>query len=121
MHRGAMYRGVMHERDAAPRPVATTIRDPGVLILTSLAGGPRHGYAIVEDIARFAGVRLGPGTLYGALARLETADLIEALGAEDRRRPYRLTALGAALLGRELEAMERIAGAARERLPSVSP
>ena len=121
MHRATMYRGVMQERDSTPRPAPTTVRDPGVLILTSLAGGPRHGYAIVEDVARFAGVRLGPGTLYGALARLEAADLIEALDADDRRRPYRLTATGAAVLGRELEAMERIAGAARDRLPSVSP
>jgi DNA-binding PadR family transcriptional regulator len=115
-----MYREVMQEPSDLPRAVASTIRDPGVLILTSLAGGPRHGYAIVEDIARFAGVRLGPGTLYGALARLEAANLIAALDADDRRRPYRLTALGAALLGRELEAMERVAGAARARLPSVT-
>jgi DNA-binding PadR family transcriptional regulator len=115
-----MYREVMQERPATPRPNAATVRDPGVLILTSLAGGPRHGYAIVEDIAGFAGIRLGPGTLYGALARLEAANLIEALDADDRRRPYRLTVDGAAVLTRELEAMERVAGAARERLPSVS-
>ena len=121
MHRDAMYREVMQDGDSKPRPAPSPIRDPGVLILTSLAAGPRHGYAIVEDIVRFAGVRLGPGTLYGALARLEAAEQIEALDADDRRRPYRLTPLGAAALGRELEAMERIAGAARERLPSVSP
>jgi len=45
--------------------------EPGLLILVSLADGPKHGYAILEDIDQLAGVRLGPGTLYGALARLE--------------------------------------------------
>ena len=106
----------MQETDAKPSPSATG-RDPGLLILTSLAAGPRHGYAIVEDVAEFAGVRLGPGTLYGALARLEAAGLIVALDADDRRRPYQLTDLGAQALGRELDALERVAGAARARLP----
>ena len=72
--------------------------DPAVLILSSLAGGDKHGYALVKDIEAFAGVRLGPGTLYGALSRLEERGLIEALDAEDRRRPYRLTARGTAAL-----------------------
>jgi DNA-binding PadR family transcriptional regulator len=72
--------------------------DPAVLILSSLAGGDKHGYALVKDIDEFAGVRLGPGTLYGALARLEQRGLVEALAADDRRRPYRLTARGAAAL-----------------------
>ena len=44
--------------------------DPPVLILTSLASGPKHGYALLQDIQSFAGVTLGPGTLYGAIARL---------------------------------------------------
>lgn len=69
--------------------------DPAVLILSSLAGADRHGYALIKDIDDFAGVTLGPGTLYGALARLEERGLVEALPAEDRRRPYRLTARGA--------------------------
>ena len=45
-------------------------RDPGLLILISLAGGPRHGFGMLEDIEGFSGRRLGPGTLYGALERL---------------------------------------------------
>ena len=98
---------------------AVTSRDPGLLILTSLAAGPRHGYAIVEDVAGFAGVRLGPGTRYGALARLEAAGLIVALAADDRRRPYELTTAGAEALGRELAALERVAEALRERLPAM--
>jgi DNA-binding PadR family transcriptional regulator len=53
------------------------------------------------DVANFAGVRLGPGTLYGALSRLEEDGLVEALPLEGRRRPYRLTDDGlAALRGR---------------------
>ena len=72
--------------------------DPAVLILSSLAGGDKHGYALVKDIEGFADVRLGPGTLYGALTRLEQRGFVEALAAEDRRRPYRLTPRGAAAL-----------------------
>jgi DNA-binding PadR family transcriptional regulator len=72
--------------------------DPAVLILSSLAGGDKHGYALVKDIEEFAGVRLGPGTLYGALSRLEQRGLVEALAADERRRPYRLTGPGAAAL-----------------------
>lgn len=68
--------------------------DPPVLILTSLASGSKHGYALLQDIEAFAGVRLGPGTLYGAIGRLEARGLIEPLGARGRRRPYRLTAAG---------------------------
>src|SRR4051794_5344181 len=88
-------------------------RDPALLILASLASGPRHGYAMIEDIERLAGVRLGPGTLYGAIARLEQRGLIEALESVDRRRPYRLTASGEAVLEREVEALERVVRLAR--------
>jgi DNA-binding PadR family transcriptional regulator len=72
-----------------------TFAEPGVLILASLADGPKHGYALIKDIEAFAGARLGPGTLYAALSRLERRGLIEALPAQDRRHPYRLTAAGA--------------------------
>ena len=68
--------------------------EPALLILISLAEGPKHGYAMAEDIRGVAGVRLGPGTLYGAIARLESRGLIEALERDDRRNPYQLTALG---------------------------
>ena len=47
--------------------------DPGLLLMISLAAGPKHGHAMLLDVERFAGVRLGPGTLYGALTRLEEA------------------------------------------------
>ena len=45
--------------------------DPWLLILTSLADGPKHGYAIMTDVAAFSGIRMEPGTLYRALSRLE--------------------------------------------------
>ena len=72
--------------------------DASVLILTSLAEGPKHGYALIQDIRGFSGLQLGPGTLYGALDRLERLGLIEELPAEDRRHPYRVTAAGIAAL-----------------------
>jgi DNA-binding PadR family transcriptional regulator len=68
--------------------------EPALLVLISLADGDKHGYAMTEDIAAMAGVRMGPGTLYGAITRLESRGLIERLEAEDRRNPYRLTGLG---------------------------
>lgn len=93
--------------------------DPGLLVLTSLAGGPKHGYAITQDVQQLAGVRLGPGTLYGALARLEGNGLIESLPPEDRRRPYRLTGAGSAALGEQLRALERVSRSGLERLRLV--
>jgi DNA-binding PadR family transcriptional regulator len=90
--------------------------DPAVLILSSLAGSSRHGYALIKDIEEFAGVTLGPGTLYGALARLEERRLIESLPPEERRRPYRITAAGAAALGAYLRHAAAIATVGLRRL-----
>lgn len=67
------------------RDVIRGSSDRSVLILTSLAGSSKHGYALIKDIEEFAGVKLGAGTLYGALAVLERAGLVEALPAEERR------------------------------------
>lgn len=92
--------------------------DPSLLILASLAAGAKHGYAMMEDIEQFAGVRLGPGTLYGALARLEAAGLIEPLPAEERRRPYRLTSAGIMSLQAQLSELERFANMGLQRLAS---
>lgn len=93
--------------------------DPAVLILSSLAGGERHGYALIKDIEQFADVSLGPGTLYGAIARLEERGLIEALPAEDRRRPYRLTAAGAEALRAYLQHARQVTTTALRRLASA--
>lgn len=90
--------------------------EPGLLVLISLANGPKHGYLMMEDIARFAGARPGPGTLYGAIARLEERGLIEPLPSEDRRRPYCLTAAGATELRGRLAELERFAGVGLRRL-----
>jgi len=90
--------------------------DPAVLILSSLAGGDRHGYALIKDIEAFAQVTLGPGTLYGALARLEERGLVEPLAAEDRRRPYRLTTAGAAALREYLEHARAVTAVGLRRL-----
>jgi len=90
--------------------------DPPVLILTSLAGGPRHGHALAKDIEEFAGVHLGPGALYGAITRLEERGLIEPLASSDRRRPYRITAAGALALADAVADMRRIAHVGATRL-----
>jgi DNA-binding PadR family transcriptional regulator len=86
------------------------------LILSSLAEGPKHGYALTKDIEGFAGVRVAPGTLYESLSRLEGQGLIEAMEAEGRRRPYRITASGAAALATQLEAQRRVADTGLRRL-----
>ncbi len=86
------------------------------LILSSLADGEKHGYALTKDIEVFAGVRLAPGTLYEALTRLEGQGLIEAVPSTDRRRPYRLTALGARVLASHLTDQRRVAEVGLRRL-----
>lgn len=93
-----------------------TTRDPGLLVLVSLAAGPRHGHAILLDIQSFAGVRLGPGTLYGALARLEEAGLIAPMAAEGRRRPYRLTETGASALQHQLNGLGEAVRTGQQRM-----
>ena len=90
--------------------------DASVLILTSLADGPKHGYALIQDIKSFSGVQLGPGTLYGALDRLERLGLIAELPFEDRRHPYRATAAGVTALRSHLDALERVSMTGRLRL-----
>ena len=84
-----------------------TWAEPALLILGALASAPRHGYAIAAEVRDHSGIDLGPGTLYGALARLEQAGLIEALEGDERRRPYRITAEGRAVLAERLAAMRR--------------
>jgi DNA-binding PadR family transcriptional regulator len=87
-----------------------------LVILVALADGPKHGYAIMDEAVRLAGLRLGPGTLYAALARLERAQLIEALPAVDRRRPYQLTPDGAGVLRAELRSLGDLARTGLARL-----
>ena len=101
------------------RYTAMRSTDPSLLIMASLAEGAKHGYAITRDVHEIAGVMLGPGTLYGAIARLEQRGLIEPLEADDRRRPYRLTGSGAAVLREQLTAQERVASVGLRRLSAA--
>jgi DNA-binding PadR family transcriptional regulator len=90
--------------------------DPTILVLSSLAGGDKHGYAMMEDIERFAGVRLGPGTLYGAITRLEKRGWIEPVKSKDRRQPYTITGAGREELREQLGDVGRIVRAGQRRL-----
>jgi DNA-binding PadR family transcriptional regulator len=107
---------VSGQDDGAGQDVLRRVGEASVLILISLAGGPKHGYALIQDIKELAGVGLGPGTLYGALDRLERLGLIESLPADDRRHPYRITAPGAEALRVHLDSLERVSAAGRLRL-----
>jgi len=90
--------------------------DAGLLVLASLADGPKHGYAMIADIDQFSGTNLEPGTLYGALARLEKSGWIEPLESEDRRRPYRLTAVGEKVLRHQLTTLQGVVKTGTARL-----
>ena len=90
--------------------------DPTLLVLTSLAEGPKHGYAMMEDIQHFANVRLGPGTLYGAITRLEERGWIRPTQSQDRRQPYCITAAGRRYLEEELANLDQVVKAASRRL-----
>jgi DNA-binding PadR family transcriptional regulator len=89
--------------------------EPWLLVLTSLADGPKHGYAIVTDVAAFSGVRMAPGTLYGALARLERRGWVQPLATAGRRRPYEITAAGQEILAEQVTTMQQIVQVARLR------
>jgi DNA-binding PadR family transcriptional regulator len=90
--------------------------DPTLLILASLAEGDKHGYAMMTDIQAFANVELGPGTLYGAITRLEERGFIRAVGGADRRQPYRLTAAGKRHLESQLAALDAVVRIGLRRL-----
>ena len=97
-----------------------TTNDPQLLVLISLASGPKHGHAMMLDIERIAGTRLGPGTLYGAISRLETAGQIEPMTADGRRRPYRLTDAGRGRLADRLRALRATVEAGMARIGKES-
>lgn len=91
--------------------------DASLLILSSLASGPKHGYAMMMDIQSFSGTRLEPGTLYGALTRLEQRGWVEPLDSTDRRRPYRITGAGLRVLREQLTSMQKVVRTGLHRLP----
>ena len=90
--------------------------DPTLLVLASLADGDKHGYAMMEDIERFANVRLGPGTLYGAITRLEERGWIRPVPSKDRRQPYTLTGAGRVYLEEQLASLDQVVKTAIRRL-----
>jgi DNA-binding PadR family transcriptional regulator len=93
--------------------------DPSLLILSSLASGPKHGYAMIQDIEQFCGTHLEVGTLYGAIARLEKQGWIEALELVERRRPYRLTGEGKTVLQKQLATMSKVVATGSQRLATA--
>ena len=93
--------------------------DPSVLILTSLSDGPKHGYAIMTDVAAFSDVRMEPGTLYGALSRLEKRGWIRPLDTDERRRPYEITAAGQSVLAEQLNTMQQVVRTAARRIATA--
>ena len=93
--------------------------DPSVLILTSLSDGPKHGYAIMTDVAAFSDVRMEPGTLYGALSRLEKRGWIRPLDTDERRRPYQITAAGQSVLAEQLNTMQQVVRTAARRIATA--
>jgi DNA-binding PadR family transcriptional regulator len=92
------------------------VTDPTLLVLASLADGDKHGYAMMEDIEKFAGLRLGPGTLYGAITRLEERGWIRPVGTRDRRQPYTITAAGREYLEAQVASLDSVIKTAQRRL-----
>ena len=93
--------------------------DPELFVLSSLADGDKHGYAMMIDIEEFSGHKLGPGTLYGAITRLEERGWIRPVASDDRRLPYRLTAEGRKCLTEQQAGMERIVKTGQRRLKNA--
>jgi DNA-binding PadR family transcriptional regulator len=100
----------------ARKPQLGPSADPELLILMSLVVGPKHGYAVMQDIERFAGTKLGPGTLYTAITRLVEKGKICPELVEDRQRPYKITKAGLACLAEQLERMRKIVNVGVQRL-----
>ena len=109
-------------RHVAQLPIRpSALSEPVLLILLSLADQPRHGYAILQDIAKMSDgrVRLSTGTLYGALRRLLEEGWIERFKDEDNSRgkqAYRLTSLGQRNLQQEVHRMKQLTRVASLRV-----
>lgn len=93
--------------------------EPSLLILISLAEENRHGYAIMEDIEKNYDIKLGPGTLYGAISRLEKAGYISALESQDRKKPYKLTEEGQVYLTNQIKEIQKVTTLGLKRLGLV--
>lgn len=101
------------------------MREPTYLILTALAAGPQHGYAVIREVVEISGgrVTLQAGTLYSVLDRLRGEGLVEVEREEvissRLRRYYRLTTEGAQLLADETARLRHNAAAAQRRLRAL--
>jgi DNA-binding PadR family transcriptional regulator len=104
---------------AKKSPEAGVYSDPPLFVLVSLIDGPKHGHAMIEDILQLSGTRLGPGTLYGAIARLETQGWIAPLPPEERRQPYRLTPEGLRVLRAKLSTLQHLTKTGLRRLEAL--
>jgi len=104
-------------RHVASRPLTEAV----FLILSSLASGPNHGYAILQDVESLSEgrVRLSTGTLYGALRRLLDDGLIKRFKEDDPsrdRQAYELTSAGQKVLVAEVARMKTLAKVVGARL-----
>src|SRR5262245_16228240 len=105
------------------RPTELLPLTPAVLhILLALAAGEQHGYAVAQAVELLTDgtVRMGPGTLYGSIGRMVSSGLIEESpkprgrsSDDERRRFYRMTALGRRVLEAELDRLARVVAVAR--------
>ena len=96
-----------------PPPLAQLPLTPAVFhILLALADGPLHGYAIMQAVEQTAGaeLRMGPGTIYGSIQRMEQAGLVRELAtrADDRRRVFALLPAGRRALEAEAKRLTRL-------------
>lgn len=115
----------MRRQPPDPEPAALLPLTPAILhILLALADEDRHGYAIMQEVARVTdgSVRMGPGTLYGTIKRMLASGLIEEADErpdaeldDERRRYYRATKLGLRALKAETARMAALVGAARAK------
>lgn len=90
--------------------------EPESLILLCLLDGQKHGYAIGDELEALMGERPGPGTLYGAITRLEEKGMIVERSSRDRRKPFALTRRGEERARDEVARLESLAREGRRRL-----
>ena len=104
-------------------PVIPPLSPAAFHILLALAGREKHGYAVMQEVEAHTGgrVAMGPGTLYGSLDRLQASGWVEECGAprgedaDERRRYYRLTGAGRAVLKAEAQRLEQAVAQARAK------
>ncbi|HVS66138.1 MAG TPA: PadR family transcriptional regulator [Thermoanaerobaculia bacterium] len=104
-------------RSAPAEPSAKPLTPAVFHVLLALADGPRHGYAIMSNVRDNVegGRRVGPGTIYGTLQRLEDVGLVQALPSDGRRRSFELLPAGRTALEAEALRLTRLAELVRDR------